>query len=195
MAVARRSARRAVHPDAAQLDAIRRRAEAALADNIIPFWASHAVDDRHGGFVTHLDRAGQWLGTTDKYLVPQTRLVWTFAAAHRHGLVNKGYLDLAAAGVNFLVDRMWDAKVGGFHWAVQRDGRPLICDKRTYGQAFAIFALSEYALAAESEWRATGPLKRSTFWPSARGTVRWVFARNLMRIGRRHRDLPAAEKQ
>ena len=47
---------------------------------------------------------------------------------------------------------MWDAKAGGFHWAVQRDGRPLIGDKDTYGQAFAIFALSEYALAGDSQW-------------------------------------------
>ena len=147
-----RSARSPVTPDAAQLDTIRRQAEAALADNIMPFWASHAVDDRHGGFVTHLDRAGQWLGPTDKYLVPQARLVWTFAGAHRHGLVGKGYLDMAAAGARFLVERMWDAKAGGFHWAVQRDGRPLITDKKTYGQAFAIFALSEYALAADSPW-------------------------------------------
>lgn len=147
-----RFARSAAKPDAAQLEAIRRQAEAALADNVMPFWASHAVDDRHGGFVTHLDRAGQWLGPTDKYLVPQARLVWTFAAAHRHGLVGKGYLDMAAAGARFLVERMWDAEVGGFHWTVQRDGRPLIRDKDTYGQAFAIFALSEYALAADSQW-------------------------------------------
>jgi mannose/cellobiose epimerase-like protein (N-acyl-D-glucosamine 2-epimerase family) len=152
MGVARRSTRSAAQPDAARLDAIRHQAEAALADNIMPFWASHAVDDRHGGFVTHLDRTGQWLGTTDKYLVPQARLVWTFAAAHRHGLVGKGYLDMAAAGASFLIERMWDAKAGGFHWAVQRDGRPLIGDKRTYGQGFAIFALSEYALAADSQW-------------------------------------------
>jgi mannose 2-epimerase len=152
MGVARRSPLGAVQPDAAQLEAIRHQAEAALAGNIMPFWASHAVDDRHGGYVTHLDRAGQWHGTTDKYLVPQARLVWTFAAAHRHGLVGKGYLDMAAAGARFLVERMWDAKAGGFHWAVQRDGRPLIGDKRTYGQAFAIFGLSEYALAADSQW-------------------------------------------
>ena len=146
-----RASRRAV-PDGTQLDAIRRQADAALADNIMPFWASHAVDDQHGGFVTHLDRAGQWFGPTDKYLVPQARLVWTFAAAHRHGLAGKGYLDIAAAGARFLVERMWDAKAGGFYWAVQRDGRPLIGGKRTYGQAFAIFALSEYALAADSQW-------------------------------------------
>jgi mannobiose 2-epimerase len=150
--VARRTARSAGNADAAKLDAIRRRAESALADNIMPFWATHAVDDRYGGFVTHLDRAGRWLGPTDKYLVPQARLVWTFAAAHRHGLVDKDYLALAAAGASFLVERMWDAKAGGFHWVVQRDGRQLVGDKYTYGQAFAIFALSEYALAADSQW-------------------------------------------
>jgi mannobiose 2-epimerase len=141
-----------VAPDAARLAAIRRQADAVLADNVLPFWASHAWDDRHGGFVTHLDRAGQWFGPTDKYLVPQTRLIWTFAAAHRHGVADRGYLDLSARGARFLIDQMWDADAGGFVWAVQRDGRPLVTDKRTYGQAFAIYALSEYSLAAKDDW-------------------------------------------
>jgi mannose/cellobiose epimerase-like protein (N-acyl-D-glucosamine 2-epimerase family) len=152
MSGVRRSARGAAPPDAAQLDIIRQRADAALAGNVMPFWASHAVDDQHGGFVTHLDRACRWHGTTDKYLVPQARLVWTFAAAHRHGLVGKDYLDIAAAGAKFLVERMWDEKAGGFYWAVRREGQPLIAGKRTYGQAFAIFGLAEYALAADDQW-------------------------------------------
>jgi mannobiose 2-epimerase len=139
-------------PDSARLDAMRRQAEAALADKVLPFWASHAWDEPHGGFITHLDRVGQRLGPTDKYLVPQARLVWTLAAAHRHGLVGRGYLELAGRGARFLVERMWDSQAGGFVWAVQRDGTPLLADKRTYGQAFAIYGLSEYALAARSQW-------------------------------------------
>src|SRR5262249_8847513 len=86
------------------------------------------------------------------YLVPQARLVWTLAAAHRHGLVGSGYLELAGRGARFLVDRLWDPDAGGFVWAVRRDGAPLIRGKRTYGQAFAIYGLSEYALAAGSSW-------------------------------------------
>jgi mannose/cellobiose epimerase-like protein (N-acyl-D-glucosamine 2-epimerase family) len=139
-------------PDAARLDAIHRQTDAALADKVMPFWASHAWDEQHDGFITHLDRAGQWLGPTDKYLVPQARLVWTLAAAHRHGLVGKGYLELAGRGARFLVERMWDPQAGGFVWGVRRDGTPLVPDKRTYGQAFAIYGLSEYALAAGSQW-------------------------------------------
>lgn len=141
-----------VVPDVTRLAGIRRQADAALAENILPFWASHAWDEVEGGFITHLDRIGRRLGPTDKYLVPQTRLVWTLSAAHRHGLVDKGYLELAGQGARFLIDRMWDPKTGGFVWAVHRDGRPLVTHKRTYGQAFAIYALSEYALAAENAW-------------------------------------------
>ena len=62
------------------------------------------------------------------------------------------YLAAAERNAAFFVERMWDAKAGGFHWAVQRDGRPLIADKRSYGQAFAIFGLAEYALAADDQW-------------------------------------------
>lgn len=142
-------------PVPARLDAIRGHAEHALADIVLPFWATHGWDDPHGGFITHRRADGQPIGSTDKHLVPQARLVWTFAAAHRHGLTGQGYLELAGKGARFLVDRMWDPHDEGFVLSVQRDGTPRIRDKRTYGHAFAIFALSEYALAAGSEW-ATG---------------------------------------
>jgi mannobiose 2-epimerase len=139
-------------PGPPRLAAIRHQAQTALADNVLPFWASHAWDEVEGGFITHLDQVGRRLGPTDKYLVPQTRLVWTLAAAHRHGLVDKGYLELAGGGARFLVDRMWDPGSGGFVWAVRRDGRILAPDKQTLGQVFAIYALAEYALAAKDSW-------------------------------------------
>ncbi len=130
-----------------RLPSILRHAERDLAENVLPFWA-RASDGEHGGFITHLDRDGRRLGTTDKYLVMQARLVWTFAAAHRHGLTRHGYLALAGRGVHFLLDKMWDREHGGFFWIVGRDGAPLDTRKRAYGQGFAIYALAEYAAAA-----------------------------------------------
>lgn len=139
---------RIVSADPAMLAAILARADASLADNVLPFWARHAPDPEWGGFVTHLGRTGDRVGPTDKHLVMQARMIWTFAAAHRHGLTDQGYLELADQGVRFLVGRMWDQKHGGFFWTVSRDGSPLDVRKRTYGQAFAIYGLAEYALAA-----------------------------------------------
>lgn len=137
----------------AALDRMRREADAALRDLVLPFWAAHGCDEAHGGFVLAVDADGRTTGAIDKHLVPQARMVWTFAAAHRHGIDRDGrYADLARRGARFLVDRMWDARHGGFVTAVARDGAALHPDKRTYGQAFAIYALAELALATGDAW-------------------------------------------
>ncbi len=144
-----RDGRRGPIPRAAgRLASVLSRAERDLADNILPFWR-RAEDTDRGGFVTHLDRHGRWSGVTDKFLVMQARLVWTFAAAHRYGLTRDGYLDVARRGADFMLEKMWDAEHGGFFWVVGRDGAPLDTRKRVYGQGFAIYALAEYAAAAD----------------------------------------------
>lgn len=139
-------------PDAPAIAEMRTRADSALVGNVLEFWARYAGNDPTGVFVTHLDRFGGPAGPPGVYLVHQARLVWTFSAAHRHGLVTRGYLDLADRGARYLVDRMWDPDSGGFVWAVPEDGTALVREKHAYGQAFAIYALAEYAMAAGSRW-------------------------------------------
>jgi mannobiose 2-epimerase len=138
--------------DRAALDLIRQDADATLRNHVLPFWVTHGWDATHGGFLLELGPGGRQLGPTDKFLVPQARLVWTLAAAHRHGFRSGPYVELAGRGARFLVDRLWDSRAGGFVWAVTREGKPLHENKRTYGQAFAIYALSEYALASGESW-------------------------------------------
>ncbi len=140
--------RAAAPPSASRLSSILRCVERSLDGNILPFCALHAPDERDGGFIAHLDRAGGRLGPTDKYLVFQARMIRTLAAAHRYGLANRGYLELAGEGVRFLTDRMWDTEHAGFFWTVRRAGSPLKLEKRVYGQAFAMYALAEYGIAA-----------------------------------------------
>jgi mannose/cellobiose epimerase-like protein (N-acyl-D-glucosamine 2-epimerase family) len=74
--------------------------------------------------VTLVDRAERPIGSRDKDLRRQARMTWMLAAAHRHGLTGRGYLELAARGVAFLTTRMWDARDGGFVARVAPDGRP-----------------------------------------------------------------------
>ena len=51
----------------------------------------------------------------------------------------------------FLRDRLWDDDHGGFHWEVDsRTGIPLKTNRHLYGQAFGLFALSEYTIATDS---------------------------------------------
>lgn len=138
------------------LVSIRDRAAMHLRENILPFWTRNTWDEVHGGFITHLDRQGNRSGISDKYLVMQARMIWALAAAHRQGISDRGYRQLAGKGVEFLLERMWDGRYGGFFWAVDVNGNPLNPNKWIYGHAFAIYGLSEYALvtgdAQALEW-------------------------------------------
>lgn len=116
-----------------------------LDENIMPFWSAAIVDEIHGGYHLNHDVRGRFLGPAAKHLVTQARTLWYFARLVRFGYDHR-WLDAARAGLTFLRDRMWDDARGGFHWAVDCPGREVINrEQRVYGQAFALFALSEYA--------------------------------------------------
>ena len=60
-------------------------------------------------------------------------------------------MSLAAArhGYEFLRDRMWDKEFGGFYWEVDSAGHNVVDpEKRLYGQAFGLYALTEYVKAS-----------------------------------------------
>ena len=135
--------------DVIRLSSVLFKAERDLGENVLPFWTRHTWDENCGGFITHLDRVGKRTGVTDKYLVMQARMIWSLSYAHKFGLRDKGYLELAGKGVNFLVEKMWDSKHGGFFWAVKRHGTPKDSRKRMIGHAFALYALAEYASATK----------------------------------------------
>jgi mannobiose 2-epimerase len=126
---------------------IRERLEAHLVRDLLGFWA-RARDLEAGGFFTDLDRAGRPAGAQARSLVHLARLVWSFAAAHRAGLGGGRFLDLAAEGRRALERYFWDEPNEGWRWSVERGGRPISSKKRLYGQAFAIFATAEFALAS-----------------------------------------------
>ena len=67
------------------------------------------------------------------------------------------HLEAARHGYEFLRDRMWDRQFGGFYWEVDSSGRAATRpDKHTYGQAFGLYALTEYAVASgDSNAKAT----------------------------------------
>jgi mannobiose 2-epimerase len=68
-------------------------------------------------------------------------------AQSKFGSVN--HLQAAKHGYDFLYGRMWDADFGGFYWEVDADSaRAMKADKHLYGQAFGLYALTEYAKAS-----------------------------------------------
>lgn len=79
-------------------------------------------------------------------MVSQSRMVWFFSylAGSRYG--QPEYLEAARHGFRFLVDHLWDKESGGFFWEVDATGNEVTKpDKHLLGQAYGLFALSEFA--------------------------------------------------
>lgn len=133
--------------------ALQRIAEQAnfnLRDHVMPFWADHTWDGDYGGFLTRLDRSGRWLDTSEKIMIMQVRMIASLAIAHRHGIDDRGYLERATQGFDYLIRTMWDSDQSGFHFSITRDGKPKCTRKNTDFHAYAITAFSEYYLASRA---------------------------------------------
>ncbi len=125
------------------------RLERNLLENIVPFWLDRAVDREHGGYSINHDHEGRALPPGTKGLVTQARLLWLFSRLSRGEYGRPEHLEAAEWGYRFLLDALRDTECGGFHWEVDAGGgRKVRSDKHLYGQAFALLALAEYALAS-----------------------------------------------
>jgi len=112
-----------------------RRLVGKLRSSGLPWWAQ-TLDRQYGGYL---------LASDEKQLATQSRMVWTFAHAHRMRLGD--YLGAAEQGLAFLHSRFLDPKHGGFFWKTDRSGRVRNDRKILYGQLFVVHALVEYARA------------------------------------------------
>jgi cellobiose epimerase len=125
------------------------RLEKNLKENILPFWLSRSIDRTNGGYTINFGPRGEAKGPGVKMIVTQTRTLWLFARAARAGYCQKECLEGAEHGYRFLREKMWDHKHGGFYWEVDATGeKQQKTGKHLYGQSFALYAISEYALAS-----------------------------------------------
>ncbi len=128
------------------------RLERNLKENIVPFWMNKSLDGKNGGYIIDFGPRGESMGEGTKMIVTQSRQVWFFSRLARAGYGGKAYLDAADLGYRFLRDKMWDSRNGGFYWEVDpTGGKRLKPRKHLYGQAFALYALSEYYLASKKK--------------------------------------------
>ena len=123
--------------------------EETLRENVLGFWFPRCIDDE-GGFLTSYDREGDFAGNDHKQVVTQARMTWLAARLVREGYGSE-YRDVADHGFAFLVGELWDDDNGGFVWEVDRDGAVVKPNKHLYGQAFGLYALSEYHRATGDE--------------------------------------------
>lgn len=122
--------------------------ERMLEQNLVAFWYPRCLDEQYGGYRFHHDVAGRYKGPANKGVIAQARTLWFFARLARSGRNGENALAAAGHGFRFLAERLWDPRHGGFFWEVDPTGaRPTVRDKYFFAQSFALYALSEYALA------------------------------------------------
>ena len=126
---------------------LRERVERELRSDILPFWLERTIDEKHGGFCGQIANDLTIDEKASKGLILNARIVWTFAKAYKFYGEEK-YLRTAQRAYNYLFEHFWDEEFGGLYWMVDYEGNPVDTKKRIYGQAFAVYALTEYAGAS-----------------------------------------------
>lgn len=116
-------------------------------DNVLRAWYPRIIDTLNGGYWTNFEY--DWSRSADqpKMLVTQARGLWTAARAAQKFPGEPIYRTAADHGYRFLTERMWDEKYGGFYqYYSDREKAPTAnTHKMAYANAFALYALSEYA--------------------------------------------------
>lgn len=130
--------------------------EADLRGNILPFWIRHvanrATDTFHGQLANDLAVVSE----VERGALLTSRILWTYSAAFLR-YREPACREMADFAFRDLLARFHDAQHDGFYWSIRADGTVGRDRKQVYGQAFAIYALSEYHAATG----ATEPLERA----------------------------------
>ncbi|MBU1097547.1 MAG: AGE family epimerase/isomerase [Bacteroidetes bacterium] len=127
----------------------------ALTSNLLEKWYPLVIDKEYGGYFTNLTYDFKLMPEQEKMLVTQARHVWSCSKAAEF-LGDKNYLDYAMHGFEFLKNVMWDKEYGGYFQIRGRKGE--ISDvenygeeKRTYGNAFAVYGLAALYETSKNE--------------------------------------------
>jgi len=142
----------------------------SLNNGILDVWYPRTIDSISGGFLSDFDYKWEMKGQQNKMIVTQSRHVWTCSTVAEFYPAKKDqFLKIAAHGVQFLKDNMWDAQLGGFFNLVDREGNVLKDEKsdrvikEAYGNAFAIYGLSAYSRVS-GDTAALSMAKKAFLW-------------------------------
>jgi len=114
-----------------------------LFGNILPFWCGPALDHEQGGWMACLSNDLKPDRTQPKGLIVNARILWAFSAVHQFRS-DPLFRRMADRAFEFVTNRFWDTQWGGAFWRLDDAGRVLDDSKKIYGQAFGIYALTEY---------------------------------------------------
>jgi cellobiose epimerase len=118
--------------------------------DILAYWQRYAPDSQNGGFYGRVGYDNQPDPLAEKGIVLNARILWTFSAALRH-TQHEEYRPTADRALAYLQQHFLDSENSGYYWSVSATGQPQNTTKSLYGQAFALYGLSEYAHATGNE--------------------------------------------
>jgi cellobiose epimerase len=131
------------------IDSLMSRVQDELVTSLIPFWLAHSQDPAGSGFVGELTNDLRVIQDARKGLILNARLLWAFSAAARF-TGDPECRRMADYAFTQLRDTFWDQQFGGAYWELTSDAKPADTCKKTYGQGFLIYAMSEYYLLTQS---------------------------------------------
>lgn len=114
-----------------------------LFEHILPFWTGPALDLEQGGWLSWMTNDLQIDRSQPKGLIINSRILWAFSAVYRI-CPEPIYRQMADRAFAVVMNQFWDPQFGGAFWRLDGSGTVLDDSKKTYGQAFYIYALAEY---------------------------------------------------
>lgn len=117
-------------------------------NDILTYWSKNSVDHNQGGFVGKISHSGKIDHEAEKGGVLNARILWTFSAAAQFTSLSveerSKYQSLALRSFEYFSKYFFDKEHGGVYWSIHANSSPKESRKQIYGQAFAIYGLSEY---------------------------------------------------
>lgn len=120
-----------------------------LFEHLLPFWCGPAVDREQGGWMAWLSNDLKPDRTKPKGLIVHSRVLWAFSAVYQVKPELR-YRQMAERAFDYLMNHFWDAQHGGAFWRLDDRGNVTDDSKKIYGQAFCIYALTEFHRAFTS---------------------------------------------
>jgi len=134
----------------AELEKLSTEVSEHLFGHYLPFWCGPALDRENGGWMAWLSNDLKPDRSQPKGLIVNSRILWAFSAVHRVR-PEPAYFEMAERAFDFVMNRFWDAEHGGAFWRLDDTGKVIDDSKKIYGQAFYIYALTEFHLAFGSQ--------------------------------------------
>lgn len=115
--------------------------------HVLSWWMQHMPDTQYGGFHASIDNNNKVDMAAARGIVLNSRILWTFSAAHQFS-DKPVYLHIATRAYDYILDHFIDNEYGGVYWSVHPEGHMHDGKKQVYGQAFCIYGMVAYYKAS-----------------------------------------------